>query len=162
MAFTHENLTAIQQIDDELHEFMTTWVNSDVVRNTTIVVISSDHGNHIFPSELHSDHMARRLDQKNPILYLLVPPWMKDKYPERMAALQLNAKTRVTTNIDVYNTLVHLLNFTLPDVRSTYGQTLFSPIPKTRTCADMGVQVPFCACQYMEQLHVRYRTLKKL
>ena len=155
MAFTHENLTTIQAIDDEIHEFMSTWVNSDAVRNTTFIVIFSDHGNHVFPSELHSDHMARRLDQKNPIMYLLVPPWVKQRYPERIASLQLNARERVTTNVDVYTTIVHLLNFTQLGVTSKYGQSLFSPIPKTRTCTQMGIPVPFCGCADIQQMHVR-------
>ena len=156
LAYSHDSDVDIQTIDHEIEDFFRSWLNSPDVRNNTLIIIGSDHGNHMILSRLHSHYMAKRLDHRNPFLYLLVPPWMKTKYPEKMEALLMNSKERVTTNMDVYLTLTHLLNFSQPDLRSKYGQTLFTPIPKNRTCADMGIPPIYCGCDEMARLDVRY------
>jgi hypothetical protein len=156
LTFTHDSETRLQIIDDEVEHFFRTWLNSAEVRNTSLILIGSDHGNHMIPSWLHSHQMAKRLDHMNPVMYLLVPPWMKAMYPDRVRALLVNSKERVTTNIDMYMTLTHLLNFSQPQLRSKYGQTLFTVIPKNRTCPDMGIPEIFCGCGNMAEVDVRY------
>jgi phosphoglycerol transferase MdoB-like AlkP superfamily enzyme len=155
MAYTHDSAVQLRRIDDEILHFFTSWINSAEVRNNTLILIGSDHGNHIIPSSIHSHPMAKRLDRLNPMMYLLVPPWIKTKYPERIRALLVNSKQRVTTNIDMYLTLTHLLNFSQPDVRSQYGQTLFTAIRENRTCMDMNIPERFCGCDNMAELDLK-------
>jgi membrane-anchored protein YejM (alkaline phosphatase superfamily) len=152
LAFTHDTAMELRRIDNEIEEFFRSWINSVEVRNNTLIIIGSDHGNHIIPSSIHSHPMAKRLDRLNSMMYLLVPPWIKTKYPERINALLVNSKQRVTTNIDLYLTLTHLLNFSQSDMRSQYGQTLFTLIRKDTTCLDMGISEMFCGCSNMVKL----------
>jgi hypothetical protein len=152
LAFTHDSAVQLRRIDDEIAHFFRSWINSPEVRNNTLILIGSDHGNHGIQSSLHSHHMAKRLDRLNPLMYVLVPPWLKTKYPERIKALLVNSKQRVTTNIDVYLTLTHLLNFRQPELRSPYGQSLFTVIRKERTCLDMRIPEMFCGCDNMAKL----------
>jgi membrane-anchored protein YejM (alkaline phosphatase superfamily) len=154
-AFTHDDPRRLKSIDGEIANFVRLWMNSAEVRNNTLIIIGSDHGHHYIPSSIHSHYIAQKLDHFNPMMYMLVPPWMKAKYPERIRALLTNSKTRVTTNIDLYLTLTHLLNFTQPDLRSKHGQTLFTVIPKNRTCEDMGIPQIYCGCDNIVQVDVR-------
>jgi hypothetical protein len=159
LAFTHGHLTLAQSIDDEVKQFVRTWVNSEDVRNNTFVVIMADHGARTHVSSLlQPDALVASLDQKNPFVYLLVPPWVKEKYPERIKALMTNAKERMTTNIDLYHTIVHLfLMFDKDDVRNHRGQTLFNVIPKNRTCDDVGIiRKSLCGCRKIVSLDPRY------
>ena len=126
---------------------MSNWVNSDSVRNNTIVLITSDHGQHMMHSEIHSTFYGKVFDHRSPLVYVLIPSWLKKKYPGRIQALQLNSEQRVTTNIDLYNTIAHvMLNFTTADLTAPRGQSLFSQIPKERTCKGMGIPESFCTC----------------
>lgn len=133
-------------VDQERQHFFRTWLNSTSVRNNTLIVIGADHGNHKFRSKLHSTALAKDLDQKAPLMYLLVPLWMKKMYPERMEALRVNARQKLTTFADLHFTLKHLLNFKKQTLRSPIAQSLFSPISKNRTCADAAIPSPYCAC----------------
>jgi hypothetical protein len=162
-AYTHDSPTAIQGIDHEIADFVQNWVNSDALRRNTVVVIFSDHGNAFIrrafrnPSEvlqdsgsmLHKTRLAATFDQRNPFMYMLIPPWMKKMYPERVSALGINSRERVTTHIDLYWTLSHLLYFDKPSLASSVGlgQSLFSEVPKNRTCDDMGIPTLYCACK---------------
>jgi hypothetical protein len=76
LSFTHDSSTKVQSIDSEVAEFMRTWVNSPSVRNNTLVIIASDHGNHISRSKLQPTELARLMDQRNPFVYLLGPRWV--------------------------------------------------------------------------------------
>jgi membrane-anchored protein YejM (alkaline phosphatase superfamily) len=152
-SFTHDFLTLVQSIDGEIETFMKEWVNNDTVRNTSLVVIMSDHGCHSHPSQIHVNSLAASLDQKNPFVYVLVPPWVKESHPERIAALGVNARERVTTNVDLYHTFVHLLlKSNESDVRNSRGQTLLNVIPKNRTCEDMGIDQFLCGCRPLVRL----------
>jgi membrane-anchored protein YejM (alkaline phosphatase superfamily) len=153
-AFTHDTTDLLRRIDNEIVNFFASWMNSAEVRNTTLIIIGSDHGNHFIPSPIHSHFIAKKLDHMNPMMYMLVPPWMKTRYPERIRALLTNSKERVTTNVDLYLTLAHLLNFSQPDLRSKYGQTLFTAILKNRTCQDMGIPNIYCGCDDIVEVDV--------
>jgi hypothetical protein len=131
---------------------MRTFVNSPSVRNNTLVIINSDHGNHVIPSKIHASKLAAMFDQKNPMMYLLVPPWVSEKYPDRVESLLVNSRERVTTNIDVHMTISHLMKFSEPTMANKHGQSLFTTIPKNRTCADAGISVNYCACFGFVQL----------
>ncbi len=153
--YTHDTPTLIQEIDHEIADFVQNWVNSDDVRRNTVMVIFSDHGNFFFQklledsgARLHKTSLAVTFDQRNPFMYMLIPPWMKTRYPERVNALGINSRERVTTHIDLYWTLNHLLNFNKATLASSVGlgQSLFSVIPKNRTCDDMGIPTLYCAC----------------
>jgi membrane-anchored protein YejM (alkaline phosphatase superfamily) len=165
MAYTHHLPTAIQKIDHEIVDFIQNWVNSDDVRRNTVLVIFSDHGNCFFSSilddtssRLFKTSLATTFDQRNPFMYILIPPWMKKKYPERVKSLETNSKERVTTHIDLYWTLSHLLNFDKPTLASSLGigQSLFAVIPKNRSCEDMGIPTFYCSCKQPVDIDPRY------
>ena len=148
-------MTLVQSLDSEVEQFMRNWINKNEVRNNSIILIMSDHGNR--PARLHIKSLVGLFDWKNPFVYMLLPPWIKQKYPERVRALSINAKERVTTNLDLYNTFVHLmLQFEKDDVRNNRSQTLFNIIPKSRTCAEMGFKDMYlCGCQEVLPLDPR-------
>ena len=156
MAYTHDSLTDIGLIDLELEEFMRTWLNDLAVRNNTFIVIASDHGNHLIQSKVHNTSLAARFDQLNPFMYLLLPPWVKQLYPERVKALAVNSKERVTTNLDLHWTIKHIMNFAETEMRGEGGQSLFTNISKDRTCSDMKITMLYCGCQQPLMLNKRY------
>ncbi|CAG0912203.1 unnamed protein product [Notodromas monacha] len=144
MTYTHGSLTELNMIDTELEGFFESWMNSDQVRNNTIVIIMSDHGNHVLRNETVLEGM---LDQRLPWVFMLVPPWFDSKFPEQMKALRSNAHDRLVTLYDVHATLKHALK----GIDETYirrwpGYSLFTTVPMNRTCRTAGIPANYCGC----------------
>ena len=108
-------------------------------------------------SKIHVSKLSGMYDQKNSIMYFLIPPWVKEKYSERIQSLLINSSERVTTNLDVlsHDDFTHLMSFNEPVMRSKHGQSLFTPIPKNRTCADAGISTNYCTCVAHVQLDTK-------
>jgi membrane-anchored protein YejM (alkaline phosphatase superfamily) len=156
LSFTHHyELTKMGMIDVEIENFFKTWVNSPQVRNNTLVILCSDHGNHMYPSEIHAGRLAAMVEQTRPVFYVLLPPWMKDKYPDRVNALAENSRSRLVTYADVHATMRHLTSFKQESFEYRMGVSLFNLIPKDRSCKEAGVPLAFCGCADYERMDPR-------
>lgn len=77
-----------------------------------------------------------------------VPEKFKKKYPKKYENLIRN-QNRFTSNFDVHETLDEIVSKTLnEEVQQTkrHGISLFSDIPKNRSCHDALVPDNFCTC----------------
>ncbi|KAJ6216732.1 hypothetical protein RDWZM_007889 [Blomia tropicalis] len=55
----------------------------------------------------------------------------------------------LTSHMDIYATLQHILHGTIPSTRSQYGVSLFDTISNDRTCNDAGIPEQYCLCKQM-------------
>jgi hypothetical protein len=104
-----------------------------------------------------------QVSHKNPLLAILLPRWVEDKYPEAAAALRKNEQ-RLVTGYDFHTTMHHLLH--LGESRAPpaeqyplwqaagnvtesvrWGVSLLAEVPTGRSCDDAGVPPEYCQCR---------------
>jgi hypothetical protein len=72
-----------------------------------VVFFFSDHG--IRFGKIR-DTLIGKFEERLPFMHVILPPEMKTTYPEIVENLKSNAK-KLTTNFDVYETLLDLMDF---------------------------------------------------
>jgi hypothetical protein len=104
-----------------------------------------------------------QVNHKNPLLAMLLPRWLEDKYPEAAAALRKNEQ-RLVTGYDFHTTMHHLLHLgesrappaeQYPQWQAAgnvtesvrWGVSLLAEVPTGRSCDDAGVPPEFCQCR---------------
>ncbi|KAI2804527.1 hypothetical protein BLOT_003513 [Blomia tropicalis] len=118
---------------------------------------------------VYSDHAIRIGDflqtesgyheTRLPFLYIYVPDRFQIKVTnkngiELLNSEQVRVKLRensrmLTSHMDIYATLQHILHGTIPSTRSQYGVSLFDTISNDRTCNDAGIPEQYCLCKQM-------------
>lgn len=119
--------------------------------NKSLVILLSDHGWRTGDVMLNRQ---ARLENRLSFAFLVLPHWFRKRYPLAYANLKDN-QYRLTTPYDIYSTLVDMLNpsVNLVDevvkkrvIPDSKGISLFSQIPKDRTCEAAGIDEEWCAC----------------
>ncbi|EDO37107.1 predicted protein [Nematostella vectensis] len=119
------------------------------LRNNTILIILSDHGARIGPLR---NSMQGSLEERLPMLSIVLPEWFESKYPELVANMQHNTEV-VTSPFDVHATLQHLLSFP-KEYPGQKTQSLLTRIEKSRTCWEAGIDYHWCPCLKWKQVSV--------
>jgi hypothetical protein len=94
-----------------------------------------------------SGHHEERL----PFIYIWLPPWFKQKYPQIVQNLITN-RNRLTTPFDLHMTLKHILELSgrtekLPQaLNCPQAQSLFETVPWNRSCDDACIETHWCTC----------------
>ncbi|GFN89249.1 hypothetical protein PoB_001575500 [Plakobranchus ocellatus] len=112
--------------------------------NHTILILMADHGSRFSDVRLTQQG---KLEERLPYFGFSFPPSFQAAYPEKVEQLRKN-RQRLTTNFDVHETLSDLLD-SRPERRSRTkgrGISLFKSIPRSRTCAQAGIEPHWCAC----------------
>ncbi|XP_049305693.1 uncharacterized protein LOC115066318 [Bactrocera dorsalis] len=122
--------------------------NNKNVRSITFDLLLSDHGMRWGPLlQLKSGFLEERL----PTMFISIPSWYQNKYPDFMKNLQINQR-RLTTPYDIYATMKHILEVVEPEKEFPYlngtihGVSIFREIPEDRTCDNAGIPEHWCAC----------------
>ncbi|CAG0920407.1 unnamed protein product [Notodromas monacha] len=148
--YTHAS-NELSAIDHELLEFLK-WTQSSEVQNNTLFILMSDHASFIYSPE--EGEFRVQMESRSPLLHISYPPWMTS---DAIASLKINAKERLVTTFDLHRTLTELpymfsKSKTVPGPKPLPCQVnelcynIFQEIPKTRSCADAGIQPPWCGC----------------
>ncbi|XP_043647363.1 uncharacterized protein LOC122616117 [Drosophila teissieri] len=120
----------------------------------TIMIFFSDHGSRFGPLMATKESF---LEERQPMMLIYLPPWFRIKYPHYVEALAQN-QNRLSSNYDVYNTLKHILNIEglVEDTKWSYDcpqcQSLFHPLPETRSCSEAGIPEAYCTCHNYEEV----------
>lgn len=162
-AITHDDMNAAKLGDPHLLASLTRLVESDSL-NDTIVILMSDHGYRVGNFR---NTVQGQLEDRLPFMFLLMPPSFRERYVRAFENLGWNRKRLITT-FDMHETLediLHLNNLEektlglreldlIAATQSPYtyprGISLFLPIPKGRTCLQAGIEMNYCACNYMK------------
>ena len=86
-----------------------------------------------------------KLEERMPFFSMSFPKWFKSKFPKLHENLRTNMN-RFTTWYDVYATLRNMLSYPDLPMDIKHGQSLFTEIPKSRTCKDAFVPDFWCPC----------------
>lgn len=106
--------------------------------------------------------LQRITEHKVPLLALLLPAWVEERYPAVAAALRANEQ-RLASHYDLFTTLHHLLHLgeSAAPLRDQYaawrragnvtaavrwGVSLLDELPAGRSCDDAGIPTEWCGC----------------
>ncbi|XP_021356975.1 uncharacterized protein LOC110452651 [Mizuhopecten yessoensis] len=113
--------------------------------NKTAVIFYSDHG--IRFGKIRETYVGK-LEERLPFMYVILPKWFLEKYPNITKNLKINSN-RLTTPFDIYETLRNILNFT-GETRTVpaeqRGVSLFDEVPFLRSCQTAGILPHWCTC----------------
>lgn len=139
---THSKINRIKLMDNDLALFLESSKKSGALNNTMLVLFS-DHGSR---TPAMRATMQGKLEERLPYMSILLPKWVKDKRPELYANLMKNYD-RLTTPFDIHETLRSVVDHRPHQLTARQkGISLFNEIPKTRTCAEAGVDLHWCSC----------------
>ncbi|EDV91118.1 GH17275 [Drosophila grimshawi] len=152
-SFSHNNFMLPSSMDTRMLEYMRTLSESGVLEKS-IVIFFSDHGMRF--GQLRALKTGF-LEERMPIMYISLPRWFKNKYPEFVHSLQLN-QNRLTSPYDIYATLKHILQLDTPlnDLPRPEGcprcHSLFHEVTETRDCREAGIADFWCTCQELGEI----------
>ncbi|RCN52000.1 hypothetical protein ANCCAN_01787 [Ancylostoma caninum] len=149
----HDKPNNIQLIDDVLSDRLKRLEDSGALNNTVLIILG-DHGNRV---SAMSRSYAGRIEERQPLLSIRLPPGFADAYPEAMQNLRDNTQRFISSgfldfsNFDVHETLLDITDDRFGAKRPVKrGKTLFEPIPLERSCVDNNVVQNFCLCMIPE------------
>ena len=150
----HDSLSALK-LDSIDAGVATALAGLEPFLDNTAIVLVSDHGLHYGK---HLESFAGQVEHKLPLLKILLPPKVKSRHPQLLAAFRHNRQA-LTHHYDVYETLRGWTFFPnqppkgfgrVPDkARSSggaVGLSLFQTINYNRTCEDAEINAELCVC----------------
>ncbi|CAG2219197.1 unnamed protein product [Mytilus edulis] len=153
---SHNYVNFIKLADDDLLDLMT-FLKTEGFLDNSFLFILSDHGSRV--DKIRNTPIGR-LEERLPLISLVVPQELKEAYPNLHENLKTNIN-RLTSPFDAYETIVDILNenFKSQEVAVPYprGISLFRPIPNDRSCADAGIDEHNCVCYSSDSVDVKSR-----
>ncbi|XP_046571791.1 uncharacterized protein LOC124279953 [Haliotis rubra] len=149
---THWDNNPGEYMDRDLVEFLQLFQKKGYLDNTMLVVMG-DHGARY--SKVRNT-VQGKLEERLPMMSLVLPPWFRHEYPKANAALKRNSK-RLTTPFDIHETFLDLLNLerlTVPINPEQRGMSVLRDIPDNRTCASARIDIHWCACLHQVKVNI--------
>ncbi|TMW48578.1 hypothetical protein DOY81_006333 [Sarcophaga bullata] len=162
VAMTHDLFNMPTLFDEDIRHLLENF-SANGILNSTILFLMSDHG--IRWGSFRKTYQGM-MEERLPLLIALYPPWFKQKYPEAVANMKMNAK-RLSTPYDLHATMLDLLDLSNlkrkqllkrsaelndPDTSMPRSISLFLPIPKSRTCENANIASHWCSCHQRQEL----------
>ena len=132
--------------------------------NNSVLVFMSDHGPR--NDEIRNTPIGR-VEERMPLLSIIIPEHIKRKYPHLEENLQTN-ENQLTSPYDLHETLMDIANSNFKEQNQINnrpyprGISLFRNIPKDRSCADALIAEHFCACYTVQNVTVQSSIVKAL
>ncbi|CAC5414712.1 unnamed protein product [Mytilus coruscus] len=151
---SHNYVNFIKLADDDLLDLMT-FLKTEGFLDNSFLFFLSDHGSRV--DKIRNTPIGR-LEERLPLISLVIPQQLKEAYPNLHENLKTNIN-RLTSPFDAYETIVDILNenFKSQEVAVPYprGISLFRPIPNDRSCADAGIDEHNCVCYSSDSVNVK-------
>ena len=152
---THEFVNYPILLDDDLSNLLINMENQGYL-NKTVLLLLSDHGARFGSFRQTNQGM---IEERQPLLYFVLPKWFKQIYPEAHKNLMINRR-RLTTPFDVYETMQDLLDPKLLEKSIIQSRSkemfeksvlprstsLFLQVSPNRTCETAGIESHWCTC----------------
>ncbi|XP_043202025.1 uncharacterized protein LOC122370443 [Amphibalanus amphitrite] len=140
---SHDDINQIEVADADMEAFLQRMKSKGHLDNTVLIVMA-DHG-HRFTA-VRSTQQGK-LEERLPFFSWTFPTWVRQRYPNAIAALEENVE-RLTTPFDQYQTLSHLRHWPdgPPPDPANRAVSLLVPGTAARGCAAAGVEAHWCAC----------------
>ncbi|KAJ8728240.1 hypothetical protein PYW08_016625 [Mythimna loreyi] len=144
----HDDFNQINTADDAVVSFLKTLEEKRVLEDT-LVFVMGDHGTRFAGVR---DTYQGKLEERLPLMAILLPEKLKKNRPEALEALSQNIDI-LTTPFDIHSTVLDVLDlkhmsnkYRIFSSNLTRAMTLLEPIPKWRTCAEAGIVHHWCSC----------------
>lgn len=152
--FSHNAISDCSSMDERIVDYFKKFSENGIL-NRSIIIFISDHGMRFGPTRiLESGYYEERL----PLAFLWLPPWLKNSHPEFVNSLNIN-KNRLTNPYDMHMTLKNILelsgrieNLSLAE-DCPNCQTLFKSVPESRSCQDISIADHWCTCLPFQSIH---------
>lgn len=142
---SHDTISAVSMVQSSLMKYLKR-ITRLKIREDAIIFLYGDHGVRFGDSRITFEG-AR--EDSMPALWISLPQWFQKKYPKIVRALKLN-KNRLTSHLDFHHTLKHIISLNggqVPPPQScSRCHSLFSIIPRDRSCKDAGISPRYCFC----------------
>lgn len=145
--FSHNDVSDPSIMDERMLSYMDDLHTRNIL-NESMVIFFSDHGIRFGPMRQSSTGW---LEERLPFIFIWLPPWFRNQYPEIVHALDIN-QNRLTNPYDLHMTLKHVLQLAnprqelLPPISCPNCQSLFYEVPWNRSCDDCSIPEEWCAC----------------
>ena len=154
-AVTHEFINYPTLIDEDLSNLLNTMEDEEYL-NKTVLLLLSDHG--IRYGSFRETNQGM-IEERQPLLYFILPKWFKQTYPEAHENLMINRR-RLTTPFDIYETVKDLLDpefLKNLNIQSRSKEifkksilpkstSLFLEVSPNRSCTTVGIASHWCTC----------------
>ena len=158
---SHNYVNFIKLADEDLLN-MLIFLRTEGFLENSFLFFLSDHGSRV--DKIRNTPIGR-LEERLPLLSLVVPEHLKQQFPNLHKNLKTNID-RLTSPFDTYQTMMDIINenFNSPEVDNPYprGISLFRPIPEDRSCADAGIDEHNCVCYSSEKVDVNLPIIQQL
>ncbi|KAJ3643502.1 hypothetical protein Zmor_026209 [Zophobas morio] len=146
-SFSHQSVNAPRGMDNKVKNFFVNLKKKGVF-NESIVIMLSDHG--VRFGKIRTSNSGW-YEERMPINMISVPGTFQEKFPLEYWNLVENSN-KLTSTYDLFLTLEHILVLSGKTNKSREisscpnCSSLFSSIPKDRTCMDAGIPPEWCTC----------------
>jgi hypothetical protein len=160
---SHDFINFLELVDDDTMQFFKSLFEEGHLNNS-VLVFMSDHGPR--NDEIRNTPIGR-VEERMPLLSIIIPEHIKRKYPHIEENLQTN-ENQLTSPYDLHETLMDIANSNFKEQNKINsrpyprGISLFRNIPKDRSCADALIGEHFCACYTVQNVTVQSSIVKAL
>ncbi|XP_028161246.1 uncharacterized protein LOC114353432 isoform X2 [Ostrinia furnacalis] len=145
---THDNINMISWADDATVDFLTNFKRMGRHKDT-LLLFMGDHGTRYANVR---KTLQGRLEERLPVMAILLPENLVKKRPSASKALEHNAGV-LTTPHDVHAMILDALglseqtrDYRVAGADLPRAMSLLEPIPKNRSCSEAGIEPHWCAC----------------
>lgn len=146
--FSHNDISDPSSMDNKIKSYLLELETREILNNS-MVVFFSDHGIRFGPVR----HLVTGwLEERLPFIFIWLPEWFRDEYPEIVEALKIN-RNRLTNPYDLHMTLKHIIELSgrvskpkPPAESCALCQSLFKEMPWNRSCDDSAIVSHWCTC----------------
>ena len=161
---SHDGINDISRFSNRFMQFFQRVHQSKLFEHTAVILFG-DHGMRYGD---FSRTTIGRMEKNLPALYVILPQYFRDNFPNAFENIKINSE-RLVTNFDVRETLNDILHQNYKNVgkleehshmkigqltkRTHFGQehlsrslSLFKIIPESRTCEDATIEYNRCQC----------------
>jgi hypothetical protein len=136
--------------------------------NNSALIIMGDHG--AWTGQLFQTNQGS-LEWRLPLLYIVLPPWFPQKYPQQWKNLQDN-QDRLLSPWDLRKTVMQftdLVDVKQASIRRQEGTTgtgleaismLETVASRNRSCSAAGIETQWCYCHGRKEVYVGTRAVK--
>ncbi|CEF59477.1 Protein of unknown function DUF229 family and Alkaline phosphatase-like, alpha/beta/alpha domain and Alkaline-phosphatase-like, core domain-containing protein [Strongyloides ratti] len=148
-SLTKNYLKNVENIDDDLYEYLKYNYNNGNFKNDFIILIS-DNG---FISNEFRNTQQGRLEERLPFLGIRLPKNINNKEYKKKLLRNLNFnRNTLTTPFDIYTTLLDILSLPndykldIEQKMDKRGLSIIKPIHKNRNCLNADIELHWCTC----------------
>lgn len=158
---SHNYVNFIKLADNDLLDLLI-FLKTEGFLDNSFLFFMSDHGSRV--DKIRNTPIGR-LEERLPLMSIVVPEQIKREYPIIQRNLEANIN-RLTSPFDIHATMVDILreNFEPTELEYPYprGISLFRNIPEDRSCANAGIDEHNCVCYTSEKVPTQLPIIQKL